>query len=122
MSVIESTILKEIVDTLGNLGNIGTLSPDEQQQRVNDIMGISPATQRVNIHKLAVYTNLTYSNIMLILRIGLKVAHTRTKNLLEEVDYLRLKLDLSSSPAKLQQQQPIPLDTPKVEKMEIIED
>ncbi|GES83670.1 hypothetical protein RCL_jg11442.t1 [Rhizophagus clarus] len=62
----ESFILKEIVETLGSLGNMCTLSPDEQQKRVDDMLGISPSTQRVNIHKLAIHTNLTYTRFFAI--------------------------------------------------------
>ncbi|GBC10024.1 hypothetical protein RclHR1_00930002 [Rhizophagus clarus] len=126
MSFTESHTFKEIVNIIGQLGNIGTLSPDDQQQRVIEKLGTSHSFGQINIHDIAVRSNLTYSTIMLILRIGEFATRKKTEKLQDLLECMSFKppeaLLALAKKNPPQQQQLTHVDEPKMEEMEIIED
>ncbi|GES86549.1 hypothetical protein RCL_jg18656.t1 [Rhizophagus clarus] len=123
MSITESTAINIVQQLIVKLGNIGTLSPDDQLTRINKVLGEKPCIKTVNINNLAVQTNLTYGMILILLQVGLEIA--AIANLaIEKVVQSELFTNLSkqTEDSKQKQVKPIILDKLGMEKMEIIED
>ncbi|GBC03332.1 hypothetical protein RclHR1_05070016 [Rhizophagus clarus] len=99
---------------LDKLGNIGTLSPDEQLQRVNTILGKVIAIKKVNIHQLAVL-------VMLLLRVGIEMEKVFDETVTSSLHLQAMKSLSTESTKELQQKQEelIIEDESNLEKMEI---
>ncbi|GBC06587.1 hypothetical protein RclHR1_06940004 [Rhizophagus clarus] len=109
-----------VLQAIHKLGNIGTLSLDEQVARVNTVFGKSSITKQVNFQTLATNSNLSYGVLMLLFRVSQEVFK-------ETLGCLYFDASGGSFPnleaAKEQKQrEPMKLDVPEKEIIEITMD
>ncbi|GBB97015.1 hypothetical protein RclHR1_00290013 [Rhizophagus clarus] len=117
---LESIIMRGVLKTLNKLDDIGALSLDEQIKRVDNVLGKSSITKPVNFQSLAAQSNLSYGVLMLLFRVSQEVFK-------ETTGFLYFDVSSDSFPnhedaKELKQQEPIKLNVPEKEIIEITMD
>ncbi|GBB96207.1 hypothetical protein RclHR1_02700009 [Rhizophagus clarus] len=121
MSFAEGVLMGGVLQAIHKLGNIGTLSLDEQVARVNTVFGESSITKQVNFQALAANSNLSYGVLMLLFRVSQEV-YKETLGCLYFDASAGSFPNLEAAKEQLNKREPMKLDVPEKEIIEITMD
>ncbi|GBB99935.1 hypothetical protein RclHR1_03690008 [Rhizophagus clarus] len=118
MSFAEGVLMGGVLQAIHKLGNIGTLSLDEQVARVNTVFGESSITKQVNFQALATNSNLSYGVLMLLFCVSQEV-YKETLGCLYFNASAGSFPNLEAAKEQLNKREPMKLDVPEKEIIEI---